>query len=169
MKPISTNKAFGTLILVGGLIFGSLTFAYSDSRGEQKCSSGPDHHRWSDNHKRHHGGPMDRVKYLLRKLDLSSEQREEVDTILEAAKPEFKANIKAMRANHHQLHSLIRGDHVDQQNIQTTADAQGELASNLTMLSARVHTDIFKVLTEEQREKAQQIIAQKHERHKKHH
>ncbi len=170
MKAVPINNALVSIALACGLTFGGVAYAYSEaSSDERNCTSEREHQHWRHHDKGHHGGPMAKVKKLLKELDLSSEQRQEVRTILEEAKPEFKANLREIRANHHQLHGLIRGNQFDQESIQVTADAQGELARKLTLLGARVHTDIFKVLTDEQRQKAQKLIAQKHERYKMHH
>jgi len=167
MKLTSATKALTALLLTGGLLFGGLTYANYDSSSDGKrCHTERQQQGWNHKSERHHGGPMAQVKHLIKKLDLSEEQETQVRSILETAKPEFKANLQAIRSNHQQLHSLIRGDQFDQKDVQATANSQARLAKELTVLGARVHADIFKVLSEEQREEAQRLIAKKHNRHK---
>ena len=168
MKSSSLYKIFGATVLTSGLLFGGLSYANSDaSSNDRKCHDKQEQRGWFGKHKGHHGGPLAEVKRLMKKLDLSDDQREEVRTIIQNAKPEFKENMMAMRDNQHQLHSQIKTDHFDQADVEATANAQAELTKEIVILSAQVHSDIFQILTPEQRDKVQKVIEKKREHHKK--
>ena len=80
-------------------------------------------------------------------LDLDEAQRESVDNIMSAAKPEIKALRERAKANHDALRALGAGD----PEVQNIAISNGELATEATLLFARVRGEIDAVLTEEQR------------------
>ena len=105
-------------------------------------------------HDRHFGGPgfgmpepgmmIDR---MARHLDLDDAQRDSVDNIMSAARPEFEALREKVHANREALRTLAAND----PEIQNIAVANGELATEATLLFARVRGEIDAVLTDEQR------------------
>ena len=84
---------------------------------------------------------------MAERLDLDDAQRESVDNIMNAAKPEIKALRERAKANHDALRALGAGD----PEVQNIAISNGELATEATLLFARVRGEIDAVLTEEQR------------------
>jgi Spy/CpxP family protein refolding chaperone len=92
----------------------------------------------------HPGMMMGRI---AERLDLDEAQRESVDNIMNAAKPEIKALRERTKANHEALKALGPGD----PEVQNIAIANGELATEATLLFARVRAEIDAVLTDEQR------------------
>ena len=92
----------------------------------------------------HPGMMMGRV---AERLDLDEAQRESVDNIMSAAKPEIKALRERAKANHEALKALGPGD----PEVQNLAISNGELATEATLLFARVRGEIDAVLTDEQR------------------
>mgnify|MGYP001821667869 FL=1 len=84
---------------------------------------------------------------LAERLDLDEAQRESVDNIMSAAKPEIKALRERAKANHEALKALGPGD----PEVQNIAISNGELATEATLLFARVRSEIDAVLTDEQR------------------
>ncbi len=82
-------------------------------------------------------------------LDLDDAQRESVKSIMEAAKPELQALREKFRANHDALTTLD----ADSPEVQNIAVANGELATEGTLLFVRIRGEITAVLTEEQRAK----------------
>ena len=92
----------------------------------------------------HPGMMMGRI---AERLDLDEAQRESVDNIMDAAKPEIKALRERAKANHEALKALGPGD----PEVQNIAISNGELATEATLLFARVRGEIDAVLTDEQR------------------
>ena len=92
----------------------------------------------------HPGMMMGRI---AERLDLDEAQRESVDNIMSAAKPEIKALRDRAKANHEALKALGAGD----PEVQNIAISNGELATEATLLFARVRSEIDAVLTDEQR------------------
>ena len=102
--------------------------------------------------KRHHGGPIGRIKHALHKLDLSDEQRDQVYVVIDEARPKFRDLMKDMRDQRKSFHELAMADDIDNRKIETAANAQSELMKRMMLEGAQVRADIFKVLTPEQRE-----------------
>ena len=84
---------------------------------------------------------------IAERLDLDEAQRESVDNIMTAAKPEIKALRERAKANHEALRALGPAD----PEVQNIAISNGELATEATLLFARVRCEIDAVLTDEQR------------------
>ena len=105
---------------------------------------------------RHFGGPgfgmpapEMRVERMAKHLDLDDVQRESVESIMSAAKPELEALREQFRANHETLQDLDAND----PEVQNIAMSNGELATQGTLLFTRIRGEINAVLTDEQRAK----------------
>lgn len=90
--------------------------------------------------------PMMRIERMAERLDLDDVQRERVENIVTAAKPELKALREQFRANHDALKELDAND----AEVQNIAISNGELATEGTLLVMRIRGEIHAVLTEEQ-------------------
>ena len=84
---------------------------------------------------------------LAEHLGLDETQRDSVDNIMSAAKPEIESLRERARTNHEALRALSPGD----PEVQNIAISNGELATEATLLFARVRGEIDAVLTDEQR------------------
>jgi len=105
---------------------------------------------------RHFGGPgfgMHEPGMLIGRmaehLDLDDAQRESVNNIVSAAKPEIEALREKVRANHEALRTLDASD----PEVQNIAISNGELATEGTLLFSRIRSEVNAVLTDEQRAK----------------
>ncbi len=114
---------------------------------------------------RHFGGPgfgmplpEMMIERMAEHLDLDDAQYESVDNIMSAAKPELQALREKVRANHEALRELDASD----PEVQNIAIANGELATEATLLFTRIRGEINAVLTDEQRAK----LAERKERRK---
>lgn len=84
---------------------------------------------------------------LAERLGLDEAQRDSVDNIMSAAKPEIEALRERAKTNHEALRALSPGD----PQVQNIALSNGELATEATLLFARVRGEIDAVLSDEQR------------------
>lgn len=116
---------------------------------------------------RHFGGhgfgmpdPGMMIGRMAEHLDLDDVQRESVKNIVDAAKPEMKALREQFSANHEALQALDAGD----PEVQNIAISNGQLATEGTLLFARIRGEIHAVLTDEQLAKAAELKEQRKER-----
>lgn len=130
------------------------TIAYA---GGGEGRHGPGRHFGGPGFGMHDPGMM--IGHMAEHLDLDDAQRESVKNIMDAAKPEMKALREKVRANHEALRTLDAGD----PEIQNIAIENGELATEGTLLFARVRGEVHAVLTDEQRAKMAEFKEQRME------
>lgn len=163
----STVKSVLIAALVGGL---TATAAHAGK------GCGMDHHR-------HRGFDSEqRINRLADRLELSAEQRDKVRAIVDKSRPALRAVHDKMRDNRKAMHALMQEEKVSEaanapsmargprldpirdSDIRKLADARGKLVAEMTVLRARMKSDIHAVLTPEQRDKLKQHSEQ-HRRH----
>ena len=134
-----TNKTVILALLTSALL---ATSAYADSDGRK----GP-RDRQFDGPGVGMPHPAMMTGRMAERLGLDEAQRESVENIMSAAKPEMEALRERVKANHEALRALSPGD----PEVQNIAISNGELATEATLLFARVRGEIDAVLTDEQR------------------
>lgn len=105
-------------------------------------------------------GPEMIAGRMAERLGLDDTQRESIRNIADAATPEMQALRDKARANREALATLD----ADSPEVQSIAISNGELATEATLLFARVRGEINAVLTEEQRAELAEIRALRDER-----
>lgn len=105
-------------------------------------------------------GPEMILGRMADRLGLDDTQRETLRNIMDAARPEFDALHEKAKANRDALASLDAGS----AEVQNIAISNGELATEATLLFARVRGEINAVLTEEQRAELAELRALRDER-----
>ncbi len=115
----------------------------------------------------HHGGGFDghhgpghpgmHIQRLLKRLDLTVEQRDQVESIFMQNKPQMREIAETMRTNRDRL-SLVSPDDADYSNVVAeVSQSNGALAEQTTLLAARVQSEVWAVLTDEQKTKAAEL------------
>ena len=98
-------------------------------------------------------GPGLMIEHMADHLDLDDTQRESVQNILEAARPELEALREQVRTNREALRTLEASDPAYSTELNNIALSNGQLATEGTLLLTRLRTEIDAVLTDEQRDK----------------
>ncbi len=129
---------------------------------------------------RHHargmqGMPMvEHVVRSLHRLDLSEEQREDVHAVLREMKAAIRPVMEETRAGHEQLKELIKATSFDEEAVAALASKEGQLAAERMIIASRAFSDVYVVLTDEQREELNAMSERRKQhkskmrRHKKH-
>ena len=120
---------------------------------------------------RHHargmqGMPM--VEHLVRalhRLDLSEEQREDVHAVLQEMKTAIRPVMEETRAGHEQLKELIKAATFDEEAVAVLATKEGQLAAERVIIASRAFSDVYVVLTDEQREELD-AMSERRKQHK---
>jgi protein CpxP len=99
-----------------------------------------------------HGGP---AAMMFRQLNLTDDQKAKVKEILEANKATIQPIREAMKANHEKLAAL--NGNFDEAQVSAIAKEQGDLTAQMIVARARVKSQIFAILTDEQKAKAAQL------------
>lgn len=118
-----------------------------------------------------HGGPMMDGPgrdggLLLRQLDLTDAQRDQIRAINEAHRDEARALGEKARAAREAMRHAMRAETVDESAIRAASAATAEVQAERALLGARIRAEINQVLTPEQREKAKQLAAEREQRMK---
>jgi len=92
---------------------------------------------------------------MLKRLDLTSDQQDKVKDIFEANKGTVQPIFAELKTNHEKLASL--GGNFDEGQVTAIAKEQGELMSQLIVARQKVKSQIFAILTDEQKAKAEQL------------
>ena len=118
------------------------------------------------------GGPMSgvpgKLEFMIERmahhLDLTDDQRVSIENILQAAKPEFETLRDQAMANRDAIESLDPTDPAYDTTLQNIAISKGQLATEATLLMARVRGEAHAVLTAEQIAKLERGKARMKER-----
>ena len=90
----------------------------------------------------------------LRALDLTEAQRDQAKNALQSHKDEFKAIAREMIAARGALGDAVTADTIDQDAIRAASGRVAEVELSAALLRARVHAEVFALLTPEQQQKA---------------
>lgn len=131
------------------------TSAYADS---ERGRPGPGGHFGGPDFGMH--APEMMIERMAEHLDLDDVQRDSLENIINAARPELDALRAQLRANHEALRELD----VNDPEVQNIAISNGELATEGTLLLTRIRSEIDAVLTDEQRAKLAEAKERRKER-----
>ncbi len=101
-------------------------------------------------------------------LKLTDEQEAQIKAILEAEKPKVQPLIAELAVTRKALNEATDSGTFDEAQVKAIATKQGETLAELIVEKERVKTQIYAVLTPEQRAKAEQFRARIEERVKQH-
>lgn len=99
-------------------------------------------------------------------LDLNEAQREQVRSVRERYQDQMAQAGKRLREAHDAQRAAIETVPVNEALIRSTAHALANAQTDMALLQARIHSDVWALLTPEQQEKATQLRAQREARFK---
>jgi len=107
------------------------------------------------------GGGM---RYLAHQLDLTETQHAQVKAIMAKEKPNFQPLMLQMAQNRQQMRQLIMSGSFDEAKVRELAAQQSQTVTELTVQRARVESEMFQLLTPEQKTKLTTIVTQHEQR-----
>lgn len=93
----------------------------------------------------------------LGQLGLSDDQQAQVRDVMERYRPEVQALGERMRPAHDAQRKAIETVPLNEALVRSTSEAVGAAETEMAVLQARQHNDVFAILTPEQQKKAAQI------------
>jgi len=109
-----------------------------------------------------HGGWM--LKHMAKELNLTDAQQAQIKTIMQAERPKIKPLMQQLRQNEQAQNAAINGEFNEQQ-ARAFAQKQTQIMNDLIVEKQRTKSQIYAVLTPEQRQKALQLMQQREQRH----
>ncbi len=103
------------------------------------------------------GGPL----AMLRQLDLTEDQRAQVKQVMDSHRDELRAVGEKLRAAHTAQQNAVTATPFDEQAVRTQAAELATLSADAAVLQAKVHSEVFAVLTPQQQAKAAELKAQR--------
>jgi protein CpxP len=101
----------------------------------------------------------------LRQLDLTDAQREQVRGIVTARSAEVKTIHERLRTARTAQHAAVTRVPVDENEVRARVTETAAIEADLAVIRARVHEQIYQVLTPEQQQKAKTLQAERQKRH----
>jgi len=108
------------------------------------------------------------VAFLTDTLDLTDAQQAQAKAILDKEKPGFQTLMQQMADGHKQMRTLEESPTFDEPTVRAQATKQAQTMTELIVAKARVKSELFAILTTDQRAKATKIM-NRHEERMMHH
>ena len=105
------------------------------------------------------GGPKEPRAFgrMARRLGLSDQQREQIQGILKSHAGEIEKQIEAGRNGRKALRDAMDAAPLDEARIRQQALSLGEIRADAAVLRARIRSEIWPILSADQKEKAEQM------------
>jgi protein CpxP len=103
------------------------------------------------------GGPM----ALLRGLDLTEDQRAQVRQVMDSHRDELRAIGERVMAAHRAQDDAVTAAQFDEQVVRSKSAELAAVEADAAVLRAKLHSEVFAVLTPEQQAKAAELKAQR--------
>lgn len=110
---------------------------------------------------RHHSGWM--LRHMTKELNLTTDQQNQIKSIMQAEKTKTRPLMQQMRQNEQQQNAAINGN-FDEAQARAFATKQAQIMSDLIVEKQRTKSQIYAVLTPEQRQKAQQLMQERQQK-----
>ena len=93
--------------------------------------------------------------WIARKLDLTDAQKTQIQSLIQAERPNFQPLVKQLAANHQQMLVATRGGNFDEAQVNILANQQAQTLAQLMVIRERVISKVYNtVLTPDQKTKA---------------
>lgn len=93
------------------------------------------------------------LQHLMKKLDLTEAQRDQVFAIMHGKRPMVREKMKALRAGRRALKDLAMTENYEPEQVRELAEAQAELQTELMVMRTTTFNAVYGLLTPKQREK----------------
>ena len=98
-----------------------------------------------------------RIAHLMRALDLTDAQQQQVKFLVDAQRPALKGLMQQMASQRAEMLSATQNGQFDQAKVQAIANQQGQTLANLIVVRQELQSKIYGLLTPEQRTKFDQM------------
>lgn len=132
-------------------IVSAIVLAASSAAIAQDFSGKPKHKGQRGQHSMQSMPITGQVIRAVHRLDLSEEQEQSIKGVMKLHKAEVHPIMLEMKAGHAQLKELIKAESYDADAVAAVADKEGSLAAERIKLTGQALSQVFALLTDEQR------------------
>jgi Spy/CpxP family protein refolding chaperone len=112
------------------------------------------------------GGHM--LRFFANHLDLTDAQQSQIKDILAKERPTIQPLTDQLRQSHHELRQIAESGNFDEAKVRSLAAQQSQTLTELIVQKTRIESELFQVLTPEQKTKAQELMNRHEQRFMKH-
>ena len=155
------NKIIAAVVAISGLAVAVPFVAHADSAGAA-CDGGRHggHHRMFGEHGGiDQGGPMGGSERVLKRLDLSEAQRDQIFELRHAQAPQMRAKWKEARSARGALRELAWSGDYDAGKAAELARQGADAMAEIAGMRAKLQADIYQLLSPEQRTRLAEMRA----------
>lgn len=113
------------------------------------------------------GGQLFRMMRMADELELSKEQRTEIDRIIDAARPSAREYVYTLGDGREALRALSEETEFDEKRVRALAEEHARSLAELMVIGLRLSAEVNAVLSPEQRVRLAEMKAA-HRKHRKH-
>ena len=110
------------------------------------------------------GGLLGPLPMLARELGLSDAQKDQIKSIADSHRSEWKALVDREIAARQALDAAVTAQTVDEATIRQRSSEVAAIEADMAVARARAHAEVFQVLTPDQQAKAKQLQSQMRQR-----
>ena len=124
-----------------------------------------------DGKRKHHQREMqamplvEKMVRAVRHLNLDDEQKAAVKAVVRSLKRDIHPIMAETKAGHTQLKELIKAATFDEEAVAVLAEKEGKLAAERLMVTSQALSNIYMLLSDEQRAELEAMAAQRKEQH----
>jgi periplasmic protein CpxP/Spy len=126
----------------------------------QSGSGAPMHHR--------RGGFMGGMELPLRQLNLTDDQKAQIKQIFQAEKPSMKPLMEQEHTARMQMVQLVTSGAFEQSKAAAIAAQESQIHMQIEIAHAKIASQIYQLLSSDQKAKVTEIIAQRQQRMQQH-
>ena len=135
----------------------------------QEDVAGPEKKKHRQHRQQQHHGmqampAVEAVMRAIRHLDLDVAQKEGIREITGGLKVDVRPVMMATRENHEQLKELVKATTFNEDAVAALAEKEGDLAAERLMLTSRALSEVYNLLTIEQREELESMASKRKEK-----
>jgi Spy/CpxP family protein refolding chaperone len=97
------------------------------------------------------GGPMGMLPMLGRMINLTDAQKDQIKTIADSHKDEWKGLADRARAAHAALNAAVTAETLDEATIRQQSAQAAAVDADMAVARAHAHAEVFQILTTEQK------------------
>lgn len=147
----------------------TLVMTVSGASFAQEDASGPDKKKQRQNRQQQHRGmqampAVEAVMRAIKHLDLEAGQKEGIREILGGLRADVRPVMMAVKGNHEQLKELVKAETYNEGAVAALAAKEGDLAAERLMLTSRALSEIYGLLTVEQRDELEAMASQRRDK-----
>ncbi|MCL1079093.1 periplasmic heavy metal sensor [Parashewanella spongiae] len=160
MKILTKCQVAALTLVIGSVAIVPSVIAHQDSAPQMKVQKSEKIHRT------HHHGGIHMMK-ILRKLDLTDEQKQQAKALVKAHKQNtrtIKASIEDRKNYAQKIQALIKADSFDEQSANALIAQRSEQRQQHALNKLKLQHDLYQLLTPEQKQQADEMKQRRHKR-----